>query len=290
MNEYNRSERLHTRDTDKMKEDIDKRIDEERNKLKREKRVAERQNKTMKNLPNRKERDEIEALNKELKKLIENLKMKDQRHKLNIERLKKQAKEQKERNEELMRERDNVQQVLSGISGLDKEEDNEFNQGENNPEIENNKKSQDWQKPKSINFYEDTNVESKEDIHDYNDTSHSPHFGSQKFDFEDQQVAHQVANQDQQHNNYIKPSYEAPDSPQNQPESNSPSQASPQNPSPDQDQNQDPDQEPETYEMKFLPHYHNTTPENQTVIQENTNSDGKIVRWYANQKKEVIFK
>lgn len=49
-------------------------------------------------MPNRKEREEIDGLTKQLKKLEEEVKIKDQRNKLTIERLKKQIAEAKEKN------------------------------------------------------------------------------------------------------------------------------------------------------------------------------------------------
>ncbi|CAI2386820.1 unnamed protein product [Moneuplotes crassus] len=297
LNEYNRNSRLSAREVEKMKEEVDKRIEEERNKLKRDKRVAERQNKTMKNLPNRREREEIEALNKELKKLNENIKIKDQRHKLNIERLKKQVNESKKRNDELMEERDNVHQALQS---LDYQEDQEhgddrddYNEERKDQKFGGSNKNQNGNDKKQINFYEQVNEESKgSEAQDYDSTSHSPHFGSQKFDFEDQKVSKAQETSNFARPIYLKTLHEKP----SYEEANSSSPRDDAEEEEDAQEDHQSDNTPEfeydsnTYEMRLSPQYHNNDEDNCTVVQENTSADGKIVRWYANNKKEVIFK
>lgn len=125
LNEYNRNERLHKKNMEELKEAIDKKIEAERNKFVKEKRVFERQNKAMQNLPNRREREEIDALIKHLKQIEDDLKKKEQRNKLTIERLRKQVNESRDRNDELIEERENVFKAVKGMSYNDEENKNE---------------------------------------------------------------------------------------------------------------------------------------------------------------------
>lgn len=53
----------------------------------------------------------------------------------------------------------------------------------------------------------------------------------------------------------------------------------------DDDQNEEGD----TYDMVFPYKYHNDTPENTRVVQENVGQDGKVVKYYQNEKKEILF-
>ena len=146
---------------------VDKRIDAAKNKLKQDKRVLERQNKAMKNLPNRKEREDIEKLNKKVKQLEENLKIKEQRNKLTIERLKKQINEQKKRSDELKEERDAVSQAIKG-DNFEEDKQQEVNNNYQNEEvqdshiIQNSNNTQNWKRPQQINFYEPVNEDRKE--------------------------------------------------------------------------------------------------------------------------------
>lgn len=67
--------------------------EEERKKIRNEKKLQERQFKQLQNQPNRKEREEIENYKKQVDKLKEDMKIKDQRYKLNMDRMKKQLEE-----------------------------------------------------------------------------------------------------------------------------------------------------------------------------------------------------
>jgi len=75
---------------------------EEARKIRNEKKLSERQQKTLSNMPNRKEREEIDNLKKQISKLSEELQLKEKRSKLNIERLKRQIDELEQRNSELV--------------------------------------------------------------------------------------------------------------------------------------------------------------------------------------------
>jgi centromere protein J len=77
---------------------------EETKKITNEKKLADRQQKTLANMPNRKEREEIETLKKHISKMMEDMQHKEKRAKLDMDRLKRQVKESEERNTELLNE------------------------------------------------------------------------------------------------------------------------------------------------------------------------------------------
>eukprot|EP01022_Parablepharisma_sp_SALTPOND_P001540 TRINITY_DN1066_c1_g1_i4.p1 TRINITY_DN1066_c1_g1~~TRINITY_DN1066_c1_g1_i4.p1 ORF type:complete len:630 (+),score=96.38 TRINITY_DN1066_c1_g1_i4:9217-11106(+) len=84
--------------------DLEELKKQEMQKLKKEKRVFERQVKAMQNVPNRKEREEIELLKKEVIQLKDELKSKETRYKLNMDRAKKQIDDLSLKNAELQNE------------------------------------------------------------------------------------------------------------------------------------------------------------------------------------------
>ncbi|KAM3144970.1 hypothetical protein pb186bvf_002975 [Paramecium bursaria] len=86
------------------KQELELFIEEEKKKILREKRVQERQIKTFQNVPNRKEREEFEQMKKQVLQLQEDIKAKDQKHKLNYDRMKKQYEDMVQRNQELQNE------------------------------------------------------------------------------------------------------------------------------------------------------------------------------------------
>ena len=75
--------------------------EEEFRKIKREKQIAQRNQKAMENKPNRKEREEIENLKEQLKTLDEESTKRERKMKINNERLKKKSEEQQIEIEEL---------------------------------------------------------------------------------------------------------------------------------------------------------------------------------------------
>lgn len=265
----------------------------------------------MKNLPNRRERDEIDVLAKQLKDLEENLKIKDQRNKLTIERLKKQVAEAKDKNQELTEERNTVFLAVKGYqykeerkqevpkySGETTEEGEGEQEVDTNQEVKNNNTKTEDDNPiqnkfKNINFYNP--IEEKDDsqnVVDLNNMSHSPQFGSRKVDFIDNNLQNPLV----QHNNYIKPSFGQPDPDPDSEEEHENYQSEENNEPEEEEKSDEPDDEeiddcdPSQYDMQFLPRYHNNDDANKRVVQENISNDGKIVRWYANSKKEVIFR
>jgi centromere protein J len=216
--------------------------------------------------------------------------MRDQRNKLTVERLKKQVNEARERNQELHEERENVMQAIKslGLHEEDKEEDGDrFEQDQTN--LNNKSDGQSWKRPKQINFYEPVNEDPKEvDVIDASSGSHSPHFGAGKADFlGGNNIQHTHV---QQINNFTKPSYnydepEGSDGKENVSEDEEPAEDEAE---PGEDS--DSDFNPSKYDMVFPPKYHNDNDDNKRIVQENVSADGKIVRWYAHHKKEVIFK
>jgi centromere protein J len=77
---------------------------EELKKIEKERKVMIRNAKQLQNQPNRKEREEIESLKEQLVKLQDDMKAKDQRNKLAMDRLKKQLEDTTKKNEELQKE------------------------------------------------------------------------------------------------------------------------------------------------------------------------------------------
>jgi hypothetical protein len=84
---------------------------EEVRRMQREKKIAERNSKAMANMPNRKDREEITALKEQIKKLTDDGKMKDQRNKLTIDRLRKQLEEATTKCDELQAEIKRLEQA-----------------------------------------------------------------------------------------------------------------------------------------------------------------------------------
>ena len=78
--------------------------DEEKTKFQKEKRLHEKNLKALINMPNRKEREEIENFKLQLQKLSEDSKKKDQNNKLTLDRLKKQLEDSNSKNIELAKE------------------------------------------------------------------------------------------------------------------------------------------------------------------------------------------
>lgn len=78
--------------------------EEELKKMKKEKKIAERNQKAVMNMPNRKEREEIDSLKDKLAKSSEEFAAKEKKAKLTIERQKKQIEELLKRNKELEEE------------------------------------------------------------------------------------------------------------------------------------------------------------------------------------------
>jgi centromere protein J len=85
-------------------EEFNKWKDEEIKKIEKERKVYLRNTKLLQNMPNRKEREEIESLKEQVLKLQEEMKAKDQRNKLAMDRLKKQLEDANKKTEDLQKE------------------------------------------------------------------------------------------------------------------------------------------------------------------------------------------
>lgn len=231
----------------------------------------------MKNMPNRKEREEIDNLTKQLKKLEEEVKIKDQRNKLTIERLKKQVAEAKEKNSELIEERNSIYMAVKGVSY-----EGQVNTYQNSEQVSEpqNTLLQPKQARDNIKFYEPMQdfADDKHEI-DLNNISHSPQFGVRKAKVKDdsedakQYSEGRISDAEEAH--------EDNNSEYNQEDEQQ------------EDEQQDNDEDElnvSDYDMKFLDKYHNDDDDSKRIVQENISNDGKIVRWYANQKKEIIFR
>ena len=83
------------------KRELDDWKEEEAKKVKRDKKIAERNQKAMSNMPNRKERDEIDNLKAQITKLTEELRGKDKKSKYTIDRQKKTIEELNDKNKAL---------------------------------------------------------------------------------------------------------------------------------------------------------------------------------------------
>lgn len=89
---------------EKEMEEFNKWKEEELKKIEKERKVYLRNTKLLQNMPNRKEREEIDNLKEQNLKLQEEMKAKDQRNKLAMDRLKKQLEEANKKNEDLQKE------------------------------------------------------------------------------------------------------------------------------------------------------------------------------------------
>jgi len=252
-------------------------IEEEKNQLKKDRRVYDRQNDALKDMPNRKERDQIEKLAKQYKDIEENNQIKEQRNKLTIERLRKQIVEAKKINEELVWERNNLSVALKEIFGSDA--DNQDDNNVNNSTSENSLNNLSSREPndgfKSINIStQNLKISNKEEVKEeinISNLTHSPQFGVRSNKFEE------INSQTQARpNNFIKPSFNDDSGDENV--------ADEENDYNDIHEGEDDDIDPSRYNMVFLDKYHSNSPDNKRIIQENISNDGKTIRWYANQK------
>lgn len=100
-----------------MNKEVEQQILKEREKLEKAKKVFERQNKVLKNLPNRKERQEIDSLKEQLKELQDDIRRREQRNKLNIDRVKKQVQESIRKKQELEDEKNALFHLISELKG-----------------------------------------------------------------------------------------------------------------------------------------------------------------------------
>lgn len=296
LNELNRNKRLHSKHITDLQNEYEKEIEGEKAKIQKKKRVIERQSEAMKTIPNRREREEIDSLQKELKDLQESMKKKQQSNKLTMNRLKKQVSEAIAKNEELIEERENL--ILA------------LNEG-NNDEVYSDQSKETSTKSNSQKYFEDdqkskkmissqstkkAEIKHNQDLHiskpryeeskegykhteDNNDISHSPQFGirSTKRQAVDEQF-------NVKRDNFTKPNYYEEAGEENVVDDEQDRNSSFEDNKAPQDYYDNDDLDPDAYNMKFQPKYHSNHADNRRIIQENVSQDGKIVRYYANQK------
>jgi hypothetical protein len=217
----------------------------------------------MKNIPNRREREEITKLSDQLQKLEEKLKNSDQRNKLTIERLKKQVAEAMEKHGELREERDSVAFTLRGPKIPDDEgEQQEGEQNEDQEEnLEEEKMSQNSKTNNThVNFYQP--VGDQDNQVDMNNISHSPHFGSRKSDMIQMNMAKLTGYNAQPKNTHF-------DTPPSEVEEEVSEKDEEQSNEELEEAEDDDECNSDKYDMKFLDKYHNNRQENRTVVQEN---------------------
>ena len=94
QDEYNKKRQIDLYEFEKIKE-------EEKKKIEHEKRIQIRNTKLLRDFPSKKEREEIDNLKEQIMKVQEEMKSKDQRNKLAMDRLKRQLEESIKKNENL---------------------------------------------------------------------------------------------------------------------------------------------------------------------------------------------
>jgi hypothetical protein len=121
--------------------------------------------------------------------------------------------------------------------------------------------------------------------------SHSPHFGSSKANkLENKKVSNPLHQVEKFKNNYIKPDFGADEDSDNPSDGEENVSDDQQNEMSQNQGNLDDSFDANDYDMKFSSKNQNSSDSNKRIIQENISADGKIVRWYSNQMKEVVFK
>lgn len=269
--------------------------------MKKEKRVFDRQNEAMKYIPNRREREEIDILNKEVKELEEKIKKIQNSNKITLDRLKKRVNEARNNNDELIQERDAISQALAQLNqnseiSSDKHADSNYADDHEGYQVttkidssrvlgnyEMNQPSNTYQNHNQNQNREERKEENKQDV-DMSNLSHSPQFGvrsSKMRETDDHYKAHHYRYQDEGVKNF-ESGHDNVSDVQNSYEDNKVHQDNEVHEENNEFENDDLD--PSDYDMKFLPQYHNDSHENKRIVQENINSDGKVVRWYANKK------
>jgi centromere protein J len=98
--------------------EFEKWLEDEKSKFQREKKLHEKNIKAIINMPNKKEREEIEILRSQLLKLNEDNKKKDQSYKLTIDRLKKQLEEAQNRISDMSKEVKFMEELKSKNWGI----------------------------------------------------------------------------------------------------------------------------------------------------------------------------
>lgn len=101
-------------------EDFENYKQDEMKKIEKEKKAYLRNTKLLQSMPNRKEREEIETLKEQVLKLQDEMKSKDNRNRLAMDRMRKQLEESNKKNEDLQKEIKIMEELrIKNLQGLD---------------------------------------------------------------------------------------------------------------------------------------------------------------------------
>lgn len=281
---------------DAYKSDQEKQIremwDEEQKKLKKEKQIAQRNQKAIANMPNRKEREEIDALKESVEKLKEELKQKEKKSKFTIDRQKKQISDMREEMDRLieqvqmyeaLRIKGKLQSVqpsdLKIQSGSKKKSDQTFNtKKEEIPKVNASKTS--VQKKGYQMEVVQSESEEDEDLDDFQKNESASKNGLEKDHSENAYVESMDSAEED---------YDAKARLKKPTDSKKPQDAA------QFEDEESPfrlDIKSEEYEFsanKFYQNYKEEQEKHIPIVNQNINDNGKIERAYSNGKKEVVF-
>ena len=306
VEEYNKKRENNRIEFEKMKE-------EERKKIEHEKKIQIRNTKLLRDFPSKKEREEIDNLKEQIMKLQEEMKSKEQRNKLAMDRLKRQLEESNKKNENLRAEIKIYENIMNNkglnISDNNKNKKNYFgiisnssgnqnnsfmNKSEykkNNLYLNNNRgrsfKKNVCNKGLNKNNIKNNNLNSlassKIKIDKNNTSNYSKNFIlNNKNNFFNTSIEEENINI----NNDIDISYNNTNDNNNDNQENLASNIKNQNKYIIQNNKNN---DSNMFNMVFLPQYHSPASNMIRLIRQDITEDGKIIKQYENNKKEVIF-
>ena len=252
---------------------IDEMKEKEEKKWQQEKRVIERQAKAMQNVPNKKEKEEIDELKKENAKLREDSKAKDSRYKIIIDKLKTTMEELTAKNAELTKQ---VNKLLKEKDLIDEEKDiDEIIEDAHNEEKEEVKEDIERDiPPAKVDEPKSKKIDLKEPIEEIAEIS-GEHESSpeSKKDVEEEEDVNNEYDQNSETKNE---------------KSSKKSQAAKQEKSSSSEKSKDIpiETEQENYDMVFNPKYH---AKNVKLVSQRVFNDGKITKLFENGKTEITF-
>jgi centromere protein J len=275
---------------------------EEIKKIEKERKAHIKNSKQLQNMPNRKEREEIESLKEQVVKLQEEMKSKDQRNKLALDRVRKQLEESTKRNEELQKELRMMEElrVKNMSTTRDKSKPKTQNVNPIKPAATSNMMPINKNPPKKsktdLNLSDDDYkpilntgsakniilIDSRsKDISEYNNEDNSSdeeivlkkNTNINKTSFQSQPVE-------------VKKDVKMTKPPIPENKSNKP-QIQPIEVKKKPEQNKK--EEEEVYEMVFPEKYHGKAAKNSRLITQEILEDGKIIKLFENMKREITF-
>lgn len=310
-------------------------------KIERERKNQLKSTKNMQNIQSKKEREEIEALKEQIAKLQEEMKIKDQRNKLTIDKLKKQLDEMNKKNEALQNEIKQYEEMriknltskpgnlpLTTKSTSPKQNGNlnlkatkssknlsyKNNNPNNTSNIENiNNVNQmrtsndtisnysNLSKQKSNNttgFKRNSSTNLKPTSQIKQNANNSSLLQNNKQEEQRQEIKVNIKNhshlKNKIENNYKEEKYDSDNV--NEEMQNSNNNVKQFSPSDDNSmvksnrESENEENEADKFNIVFLPQYHDTTSiEQNKVVRQDVTQDGKIIKVYQSNKKEVFF-